>query len=251
MFHLTSETFERPEDLTRRADAAVLYVRSYLLIRTLVGLLGVLLPTVLFLVDWLFLRGDATVRGSLSAYYHSPARDLFVGVLCVTAVLLMTYLAGQTSTWDFWLSSTAGVSALGVALLPTQRPNLGESATRCGPGGAPDPPGCTPLQSAVGETAVAAVHFTFAAVFILALAALCFVFAHREGRHGGAAARVRFHRACGFAILGAVAWIVLGQVLPLTLAGFSPLYVGEVVSVYAFGASWLIKGYDLRRLVRR
>ncbi len=251
MFHLTSETFERPEDLTRRADAAVLYVRSYLLIRTLVGLLGVLLPTVLFVVDWLFLRGDATVRGSLSAYYHSPARDLFVGVLCVTAVLLLTYLAGQTSTWDFWLSSTAGVSALGVALLPTQRPNLGESATRCGPGGQPDPAGCTPLQSAVGETAVATVHFTFAATFILALAALCFVFAERERRHGGPAMRVRFHRVCGSAILAAVAWIALGQVFPLTLAGFSPLYVGEVVSVYAFGASWLIKGYDLRRLVRR
>lgn len=30
-------------------------------------------------------------RGSLSAYYHSGIRDLFVGSLCVTAVFLITY----------------------------------------------------------------------------------------------------------------------------------------------------------------
>jgi hypothetical protein len=29
------------------------------------------------------------------------------------------------------------------------------------------------------------------------------------------------------------------------LFGLTPLYVGEVLSVYAFGASWIAKGLDL------
>lgn len=248
MLNLTTDTFERPSDMTTDvADASVLYVRSYLLIRTVVGTLGALLPTLLFVLEWVFLRGAVTIRDSLSAYYFTPARDLLVGVLCISGVLLLTYMAGQTRTWDFWLSSVAGVAAFGVAFFPTVRPHLPDGAPLCGT--VPEPRGCTQLQQAWGETAVAAVHFTSAAVFILALAAICFVFAHRERRHGGKPVRVAFHRACGITILVAVAWILLGLVIEVEIAGLSPLYVGEVVALYAFAASWLIKGHDLRRLL--
>jgi hypothetical protein len=247
MLNLTTETFERPDQLDDGTDPRVLYVRSYLLIRTVVGALGALLPTMLFVLEWAFLRGGVTVRGSLSAYYHTPARDLFVGVLCVCGVLLMTYLAAQRRTWDFVLSSVAGAAALGVAFFPTARPRLEDDAALCGT--EPAPRGCTQLQQALGETAVAAVHFASAAVFILSLAAICFVFAHREQRHGDRLARVTFHRVCGTTILVAVGWILLGLVVEVTVFGLSPLYVGEVVALYAFAASWLIKGYDLRGLV--
>ncbi|MGN6577256.1 MAG: hypothetical protein ACTHKG_16405 [Nocardioides sp.] len=249
MLHLTTDTFARPADPHDASDPRVLYVRSYLLIRTAVGTLGALLPTMLFLLEWAFLRGDATVRGSLSAYYFTPARDLFVGVLCTAGVLLVTYLAGQVRTWDFWLSSAAGVAALGVAFFPTERPGLRAGAAACGPGVTPRPRGCTALQQAWGETTVAAVHYASAAVFILAMAAICFVFAHRDARHGVRRSRVRFHRACGTAILVAVGWILLGLVAPVDVAGLAPLYLGEVVSLYAFAASWLVKGHDLRRLL--
>ncbi len=247
MLHLTTDTFARPVDLRDGDDPRVLYVRSYLLIRTAVGALGALLPTLLFLIEWAFLRGDATVRGSLSAYYFTPARDLFVGVLCTAGVLLVTYLAGQVRTWDFWLSSLAGVAALGVAFFPTERPGVAPSAPMCG--ATPTPRGCTALQQAWGETTVAAIHFASAAVFILALAAICFVFAHRDARHDVRRARVVFHRACGTAILVAVGWILLGLVAPLDVAGLTPLYLGEVVALYAFAASWLVKGHDLSRLL--
>lgn len=247
MLNLTTETFERPEDMTDVEDPGVLYVRSYLLIRTVVGTLGALLPTLLFVLEWAALRGDASVRGSISAYYHSSARDLLVGVLCISGCLLMTYMAGQVRTWDFWLSLAAGIAALGVAFFPTKRPNLDAGAPLCGT--QPTPPGCTQLQQAWGETAVATIHFTSAAVFILCLAAICFVFARREQRHDDRPGRVAFHRGCGFAILVAVAWILLGLVVEVDLFGLTALYVGEVVSLYAFAASWLIKGHDLRALV--
>lgn len=247
MLNLTTDTFERPEDLSDVADPSVLYVRSYLLIRTVVGTLGALLPTLLFLLEWAFLRGDATIRGSLSAYYFTAARDVLVGVLCIAGVLLLTYMAGQTRTWDFWLSSVAGVAALGVAFFPTARPHQGPDAPLCG--SLPQPRGCTQLQQAWGETAVATVHYASAAVFILSLAAICFVFAHRERRHSGPTMRVAFHRGCGTTILVAVAWILLGLVVEVHIAGLTALYVGEVVSLYAFAASWLVKGHDLRRFL--
>ena len=44
---LRHEPFPRPQDLSDRSDPAVLYVRSYLLTRTVVGVLGVLLPVAL------------------------------------------------------------------------------------------------------------------------------------------------------------------------------------------------------------
>ncbi len=76
MLHLTTDTFARPADGHDDAGARVLYVRSYLLIRTAVGTLGALLPTMLFLIEWAFLRGDAgrpswwRSAGSCSAWWH-------------------------------------------------------------------------------------------------------------------------------------------------------------------------------------
>lgn len=245
---LTTDTFERPKDLTARDDPKVLYARSYLLIRLVVGGIGVLLPTLLLLAEWLLLRGSASVRGSLSAYYHSSARDLFVGALVVMGFFLLTYMAGQRYTADYWLSTVAGITVLGVAFLPTQRPNLGPGAALCG--SVPEiPRGCTQLQHVLGETAVAAAHYVSAGVFILSLAILCFVFATRETRFEKAAARARLHNACGAVILAALAFIGVGEALDLEVLGLHPLYIGEVVSVYAFGASWLLKSTALLELI--
>jgi hypothetical protein len=54
-------------------------------------------------------------------------------------------------------------------------------------------------------------------------------------------------RACGWVILAAVAWTVVGGLLNANIWKLTPLYVGEVVSVLAFGAAWLVKARDLRK----
>lgn len=239
---LTTTSYDQPERLAGR-DPAALYVRSYLLIRTVVGVLGVALPTVLILADWLLLGGEAQLRGSLSAYYHSPARDLFVGTLFVVGVLLMTYLAGQRDTWDFWLSLVAGVAALAVALLPTPRPGLSDSAPRCGED--PQPRGCSGVQQALGETVTGVLHFVSAAVFILCLAAMCFLFARRALRFDGAVGVARIFRGAGVVILAAVAWAGLGSLADVEVDGLEALYLGEVVAVYAFGFCWFVTGRRL------
>src|SRR5262249_43939059 len=52
-------------------------------------------------------------------------------------------------------------------------------------------------------------------------------------------------------ILVAVAWVLIGGALKIDIGQLTPLYLGEIISVWAFGASWLAKGEDLRRILRR
>ena len=58
------------------------YVRSYLIMRVVIGAIGVALPFMLVLVDGLWFDGDPFPRTSLSAYYYySGVRELLVGTL--------------------------------------------------------------------------------------------------------------------------------------------------------------------------
>jgi len=47
----------------------------------------------------------------------------------------------------------------------------------------------------------------------------------------------RIPYSCGWVILGAVAWAAIWEL--------TPLYVGAVISVWAFGVAWLLKSRDL------
>jgi hypothetical protein len=244
---LTTDTFRRPDDMGNNGDPAVLYVRSYLLIRTVVGFIGILLPIVLIIGEAFFLKGSVQVRGSLSAYYHTSMQDIFVGSLCVTGFLLITYMAGMPRSWDFWLSLLAGVAVLAVVFLPTWRPGVPRGAPLCGSN--PSPLGCSPIEQAVGEALTARIHAAAAAVFILCLAAISFLFARREKKYNHSDSRKRFHVFCGTAILAAAAWAVIGGALKINTWQLTPLYLGEIISVWAFGASWLAKGEDLRGIL--
>jgi hypothetical protein len=175
-------------------------------------------------------------------------QDIFVGRLCITGLLLITYMAGMPRTWDFWLSLIAGLAVLVVVFFPTWRPGIPQGAPRCG--STPVPSGCSPIEQALGEAPTALVHSIAAAVFILSLAAISFLFGHREKKYNGSIRWQRFHICCGAMILAAVAWVLIGGALKVNIWKLTPLYVGEVVSVWAFGASWLLKGEDLWRVLR-
>jgi hypothetical protein len=245
MATLTTDTFERPADLTDAGDPRVLYAQSYLLTRMLVGLIGIALPLVFIIGEAWFLSGNVQVRPSLSAYYHTAMRDVFVAALSVTGFLLITYLSAQRDTWDFWLSFVAGVAVLGVVFFPTARPDLLTGSPPCGT--TPVPPGCSPVQQQLGEALVSGIHLVCAAVFILSLAAIAFLFAQRERVHLGNVALARVLATSGWLILAAVAWAVVGSLLDLAIWGLTPLYVGEVVAVWSFGVAWVLKGRDLFR----
>jgi len=208
------------------------YTRSYVLIGAIVGVVGVLLPVIFIVGEKFFLGGGWHVRGSISAYYHTSMRDVFVAGLCVTGFLLATYRSGEPRKREFWVSLISGVAVMGVVFFPTGRPGLQPGAPKCGV--IPEPAGCSPIQQMFGEVPVATVHFGCALVFILTLAAICFVFASHEGNK---ASRVQI--VCGVTIIAAVLGVIVGELMDVALGELTPLYVGEVVSVWAFAVSWL------------
>ena len=88
---------------------------SHLRLRRWVGWLGVLLVPVLLAI--------AGPRESISAYYHSPARDVFVGVLALIAGLLAAYRGHDAG--DRRCSGAAAAGLLLVAMCPVGSPLFG------------------------------------------------------------------------------------------------------------------------------
>jgi hypothetical protein len=218
----------------RPADPqAARYVRSYLIMRVFIGVLGIALPLLLVFGDGLVFDEDPFPRDSLSAYYYSGVREVFVGALSATAIFLITYKVADR-TLDNTLSTLAGLAVLVVALFPTGRP------TRWLP--------LTPLQELLGERSVQSIHFGAATVFISSLGVISFFFGVREGarptRQGARTPRFwrNYHWICAGTIALALVWVVATKI-----AGWphTSLLIGEGVSAWAFGASWLMKGLEL------
>ncbi len=121
----------------------------------------------------------------MSAYYHSSARDIFVGGLISTGLSLITYMSALPRTYDYVLSTLAGFLVVVVALLPTARSGKDLGVEHFKPSGDTcdkyvGPPLCNGFQSAWGEDTVRTIHQTCASTFVVVLAALCVVFALRE-----------------------------------------------------------------------
>jgi hypothetical protein len=223
-----------PED-----PEAARYVRSYLKLRFLVGLIGVALPLALVFGDALVLdERHPFLRDSLSAYYYSGTRDLFVGGLVATGIFLICYKVSERSL-DNTLSNVAGLAAILIALCPT-KPPAGDVTL-------------TALQVQFGETFLSVDHATFATVFIVSLGVISVFFGIREGRRdppGGKRSPTfwrNYHWLCAGVIGVAIAWVIVTQ-----FAGWprTSLLFGETASVWAFGVSWFMKGYDRPRRVR-
>jgi hypothetical protein len=93
-------------------------VHSYVTMRSTVGVMGILVPLVL-IIDEVVLSGltRITVRGSISAYYHSPMQDFFVASLCIIAFLLMTYMGGHPQTPRLLVQLAGGRVPVGCCVL--------------------------------------------------------------------------------------------------------------------------------------
>jgi hypothetical protein len=229
------------------------YTYSYRIIRLVVGFLGIVLPVIFIIGEAAFLKGSVQVRGSLSAYYHSPMQDFFVGGLRVIGFMLATYMGGEPKSWDFWVSLLAGIALLGVVFFPTSRPPDQAGSGACG---SPAARGCSSIESTLGEHQTALIHATCAVVFIICLAIMSLLFAladvitaddrstpSGQDKQGKFWNPVLFwiHSGLALVILAAGAWAFWGAQLGI----LKPLYLGEVAAVWAFAISWLLTGVYL------
>jgi heme A synthase len=194
-------------------------VRSYLAVRTSIGVVGMALPFVLVLGG---LAVGIRLQPSISAYYHTGMRDIFVGSLCAIAVFLWSYRGHDER--DDRAGNVASIAALGVALLPT-----------------------APLVPFSFEAAIGALHVLSAAVFFLTLAYFSlalFRLSDKPVPTDRKLARNRVYTVCGWVIIGAV--VAIGVVsIPAVRAALGhlrPVLWLEAAAVAAFGVSWFTKG---------
>jgi hypothetical protein len=214
------------------SEGRLSFTRSYMWTRLFVGVIGIAMPVVLLALDPL-LFGEPSIRGSLSAYYHSGMRDWFVGSLCAIGVGLFTYLGTRLGSFDNWVSTVAGACAIVVAFFPTNT-DAGQTPVR--------------LQDQLGEVLVARIHFSFAAIFIALLGLMCLRFGIGDGRRVDRTQTQRrawrtVHLACACAIWLSV--LAVAVILVADIAAPHAILIGEVVAVLAFGISWFCKGSEL------
>ncbi|MEV8097014.1 DUF998 domain-containing protein [Kitasatospora sp. NPDC085879] len=185
-----------------------------------VGLIGFLLPIVLPIGN-IITSARLTLLASMSASYYTHMRNVFVGSLCAIGVFLICYRHDRR---EDRLSSLAGLFAILAALFPTL------------------PPASVAPHPSHLQTTVGVLHLCFAAGLFGVLAFFCLrLFGDGRGQSGH-----RIHNwvylLCGWVIVGCTVMIAAAGALhfvwdlPLTLT-----YVGEAVSVFAFGVAWLVK----------
>lgn len=178
------------------------YVRNYLTLRKLIGILGLALPVVLYAgARWLFTEAH---QATISAYYYTGMRDVFVGILWAIGVFLVCYKGARE--WDNVASTVAGACAILVALFPTDK-------------------------GTAAHTFAGHVHIYSAAAFFLTITLMTlFLFRNR----GKKAWTNWIYRLCG----GAMALSLV--VMFFTRVSF----LWEAVAVVAFGAAWLVNGVE-------
>jgi len=197
-------------------------VLSYLGLRRAIGIIGTALPFVLAFGK-IVLEGHG-IRSSISSYYYTGMRDVFVGSLCAIAVFLMSYRGYERK--DDIAGDLACIFAIGVALFPI-----------------------TPEYNATSQDKViGAMHLICAALFFLTLAYFSLALFRKTDPNKTPTRRKlqrnRVYTVCGYTILAAIATLAILALLPrdALIEGLDPVFWLESLAVVAFGVSWLTKG---------
>jgi hypothetical protein len=214
--------------------APIPVVMSYLIMRMMVGVIAVLLPFVLLIANRIIGHGFQT---SMSGYYYTPMRNVFVGALCAIGVFLASYDGYDRA--DRIITDLAGLSTVCVAFFPT-------APVR--------PPGYQPTGR---EVLIGDLHLAFACTAFVLLSVMAFRFAKREPTPPGLTWRRRTGYAFGFTgpgdsqaprwerivyrASGAAILICIVLIRPLSAVTYSLLML-ETIMLVSFGLSWFVKG---------
>jgi hypothetical protein len=201
--------------------------------RRLIGILGISLPFIVILGG--LAQSDPGLQGSISGYYYTNMRDLFVGILSGVALFLLSY-SGYEQIDDI-VANMSGLFALGIILFPTAM--YSGKVVRVG-------------MFLIGDNISEIIHLAFSALFFLALSFnSLFLFTRRHPGVMGKEKKRRnvIYRSCGIVMILAIVCIILYNVFfrGTSLAAINPVLILESVALFAFGVSWLVKGHTLFR----
>ncbi len=203
-------------------------LKTYFTIRVEMALIGILFPPILLFGGLLI---GVNLQGSISAYYHTPMRNVFVGSLFAIGTFLYSYRGFKDS--ENIALNFAGICALCVALLPT-------------------------------STIVDLKCDTFTAPYLHGISATCFFFAiayvciftssdtldtkKSEVRHTVMGEdRRNFYKGLYKVIGSSMIMLPLLSALLLHLWGETQIIilVVEFVCVWTFGIYWIVKSLEI------
>ncbi len=208
---------------------------SHLTLRRNLGLLGLFLPLLVFVIN------QFVLLPSISHYYYSHSNVMFIGVLFSFGLFLFSY-KGYPKEKKEWLSDNlltnfAGVCIVIVAFIPTTKA------------------GCVNLLNAPNQHNDAFwgnVHLVCAAIFFVIMAWMSwFHFTKSDGVFEDEKDRkVKNRRNLIYKIGGAG---VIASLLFIVVFGFNDrlyisdhtVFIGETGALIFFGTSWLVKSKSL------
>ncbi len=197
-------------------------VLSYLALRKAVGAVALALPFAVA-IPWALLHH--AIQTSISAYYYTGMRNVFVGSLCAIAMFMLCTRGYDRK--DEVAGIFSALCGIGVAFFPTS-------------------PACcaTHRQWVIGN-----VHYTFAALLFLTLAYFCLVLFKMSAENRVLTPkkiqRNRVYTVSGIVILASLAALPVLTLLlhvPYLFADVAPGIFFETTSLLAFGVAWLVKG---------
>lgn len=202
---------------------------SFRAIRKSVGWLGILLPVAVYTGTLIF-SSCSTLKPSTSDYFYTTMGSVLVGVLCAVALFLFTYKG--PAPIDEIMSSLAGVFALGIALFPC---NVTGGQTYCN------------IITRESDPLRNTIHYCSAAAFFIVLAIMSLWLFRKTDKHNpGVMKRSRngVYLVCGIIMLAAMAALLSLKIFHLgeKLGYLKPTFWLELIALWAFGISWLVKG---------
>lgn len=220
------------------SDAETIGLTQQNTLRKVVGILGMVLPLLLYVFVWID-TGYSSPMHSISHYYFTRAASIFCVIVSLMAIFMIIYKGKEPI--DFYLACAAGIFAILLVLFPTD--NISTI--------------CCDAEKTYAVTVLKNNHFRIllhyiaSAIFLLCLAAMSlFVFTKSNqpprNRTNHKIVRNRLYRICGVimiaALLIAFAGGFMGWIPEAVYERNNITFWMETISVEAFGLSWLVKG---------
>lgn len=214
---------------------------SYKALRKAIGWIGILIPVVLIWGSYQFSE-CRQVQPSISHYYYTNVRELFVGAISGVALFLFCYKG--CSRLDSRCANFAGFFGLIVALFPTDitciKKDIGGNCSAYYP--------CQ--HDLVSFTSVpyhGTIHLVAAALFFLTLAFMSialFTLSNEPPvlRTPQKRNRNRIYRVCGWTMVGSIVCIGIYFATGKKETENQFTLIFETIALLAFGFSWLTKG---------
>ena len=194
-------------------------VFDYRALRLLMGIIAFSFPFVVSIVS-------STPLSSISASYHTEARDIFVGLLFIVSAFLWAYQGHRQIEAN--MSKVASVTAVLVALFPTA---------------------CETCEPNIFST----IHYVAASILFSILAYFCLgpFRKNTKGQSGKKGRRAKIYFVCGWVIISCILTIGLSNLAFSSemVKALHITYWGETIALFAFGIAWIVAGKVIKPLV--